>query len=94
MQVATEFRSEPVPAAAGGTTGLHEAARAMEEMFLAEMLGHAGLGETSESFGGGAGEEAFSSLLTREQARLLTERGGIGLAERLFEAMVRQQEQA
>jgi Rod binding domain-containing protein len=39
------------------------------------------------SFGGGAGEEAFSSLLTEEYARLLAERGGIGLAEQVFEAL-------
>ena len=40
-----------------------------------------------ESFGGGAGEEAFASLLTDEYARLLAERGGIGLAEQVFELL-------
>ena len=42
---------------------------------------------TSATFGGGAGEEAFASLLTDEYARLLAERGGIGLAEQVFELL-------
>jgi Rod binding domain-containing protein len=67
---------------------LREAAEAFEAVFLAEMLGHAGLGRPRRSFGGGAGEDAFASLLVHEQARLLSRRGGIGLAETLFEAMV------
>ncbi|MGG7566967.1 rod-binding protein [Rhodovulum sp. DZ06] len=66
---------------------LRAAAEAFEAQFLTEMLGHAGLGAPRSAFGGGPGEEAFASLLVREHARLLVERGGIGLAERLFEAM-------
>lgn len=60
---------------------LREAATAFEAAFLAEMLGHAGVGSTPDSFGGGAGEDAFASLLTREHARLLAEKGGLGLAD-------------
>ncbi len=85
--------SPPSAAGRGSPPGhpepLREAAKALEASFLAEMLAHAGLGETSEAFGGGPGEDAFASLLVREQARLLSERGGIGLAEKLFEAMTR-----
>ena len=62
-------------------------AEAFEAQFLAEMLQHAGFGAPRSAFGGGAGEDAFASLLVREHARLLAENGGIGLAERLFEAM-------
>ena len=40
-----------------------------------------------DAFGGGAGEDAFSSLLTQEYGRLLAERGGIGLAEQVFELL-------
>jgi len=61
-------------------------AEAFEAAFLAEMLKHSGINETP-SFGGGAGEDAFSSLLTQEYATLLAERGGIGLAERVFEVL-------
>ena len=59
----------------------------LEAGFLAEMLGHAGLGAARESFGGGAGEEQFSSFLRQEQANAMVKAGGIGLAESLFNAM-------
>ncbi len=66
---------------------LRAAAAEFEIQFLAEMLTHAGFGKARTEMGGGPGEEAFASLLVREQARLMSEAGGIGLAERLFEAL-------
>ncbi|MGY9049830.1 hypothetical protein P775_23080 [Puniceibacterium antarcticum] len=68
-------------------TALRDAAKELEAGFLAEMLKSAGLGETSESFGGGPGEEQFSSFLVQEQARAMVEGGGIGLAESLYNAL-------
>jgi peptidoglycan hydrolase FlgJ len=59
----------------------------LEATFLAEMLGHAGLGQSRESFGGGHGEDQFASFLKQEQARMIVERGGIGLAEAIFKTM-------
>jgi flagellar protein FlgJ len=41
------------------------------------------------AFGGGAGEAQFASFLTQEHARLLAERGGIGLAEGIYRALRR-----
>lgn len=67
---------------------LRAVARDLEASFLAEMLKHAGFGESRESFGGGVGEDQFASLLRDEHARSLTDRGGIGLAESLFRALV------
>jgi Rod binding domain-containing protein len=75
------------PAPAPEDAPAHAAARRFEAAFLAEMLKHTGLNATSATFGGGAGEEAFASLLTDEYARLLAERGGIGLAEQVFELL-------
>jgi Rod binding domain-containing protein len=76
---------------AAGTDG-HEAlrtvARDLEAAFLAEMLKHSGLGAGSDAFGGGVGETQFASFLTQEHARLFAERGGIGLAEGIFRALV------
>lgn len=67
---------------------LMQQAKELEAAFLAEMLGHAGLdAEADSAFGGGAGEEQFASFLRQEQATLMVERGGIGLAEALFRAM-------
>ena len=51
------------------------------------MLQYTGLNAMPDGFGGGAGEEAFGSLLTEQYARLLAERGGIGLAERIFDIL-------
>jgi Rod binding domain-containing protein len=67
---------------------LRAAAVAFEASFLAEMLKHAGAGQSAPGFDGGAGEAAFAQELVAEQAKLMAENGGIGLAERLFEAML------
>ena len=62
-------------------------AQALEASFLSEMLGYAGVGTPSTDFGGGIGEEQFSSFLRDEEARQMAAKGGIGLAEQLFRAM-------
>lgn len=64
-------------------------AQELEAAFLAEMLAHAGLGATEGAFSGGIGEEQFSSFLRQAQAQAIVENGGIGLAQRLFDSMVR-----
>lgn len=66
---------------------LRDAAQKMEATFLAEMLKSAGVGAPREAFGGGEGEEHFSSFLRDAQAQEMANAGGIGLAEALFEAM-------
>ncbi|MEQ6249634.1 rod-binding protein [Sulfitobacter sp. HNIBRBA3233] len=66
---------------------LMDAAKELEVTFLAEMLESAGLGEPSETFGGGAGEDQFGSLLIQHQARFIVDGGGIGLAQTLFETL-------
>jgi peptidoglycan hydrolase FlgJ len=75
-----------------GASPRHDALKAkaeeLESVFLAEMLAHSGVGELEGSFGGGLGEAQFSSFLRQEQARLIAERGGIGLAEMIFKTML------
>lgn len=68
---------------------LLEKARALEAAFLAEMLAHAGLGATEGEFSGGIGEEQFASYLRQAQAEAIVDNGGIGLAQRLFDSMTR-----
>ena len=82
-------RPGAAPAAAPTPTDIEarKAAEAFEAAYLAEMLKYSGLNAMPDGFGGGAGEEAFGSLLTDEYARLLAERGGIGIAEQVFEAL-------
>lgn len=66
---------------------LRAAAHKLEAAFLAEMLKSAGLGESRDTFGGGAGEDQFSSFLVQAQAEKMVEAGGIGLAEALYESL-------
>jgi Rod binding domain-containing protein len=63
------------------------AAEAFEASFIGEMLKESGINQSSASFGGGAGEEAFSSFLTEQYAAKLVRGGGFGLAEKIFEAL-------
>lgn len=79
-------------AAASPRTGverqLMEKAQELEAAFLAEMLSFAGLGAAEGAFAGGIGEEQFASFLRAEQARLMVARGGIGLAEQIFQSLL------
>jgi Rod binding domain-containing protein len=67
---------------------LRSAAVEIEAAFLSEMLKSAGLGEARKAFGGGAGEDQFSSFLVQHQARQLAESGGVGLSEILLRSMM------
>ncbi|MEL6959536.1 MAG: rod-binding protein [Pseudomonadota bacterium] len=64
-----------------------EVAKALEASFLQEMLASAGVGDVPSGFGGGIGEDQFASFMRQEQARRMTEAGGIGLAESIFRSM-------
>ena len=70
---------------------LRQAAQDLEASFLAEMLKSAGLGKARESFGGGAGEDQFSTFMIRAQADEMAKAGGIGLAESLYHALKERQ---
>lgn len=69
-------------------TELRAVASEFEAVFLAEMLSHSGLGASKGEFSGGVGEDAFSSMMTRQWADKLASKGGIGLADKIYEAMV------
>lgn len=75
------------PHAASPDDRLMQKAKELETAFLAEMLLFTGLGAASETMGGGAGEEQFASFLRTEQARLMVDQGGVGLAEMIFESL-------
>lgn len=70
---------------------LRDVAQQLEASFLAEMLKSAGLGKTRDHFGGGAGEDQFSSFMVQEQALQMVKAGGIGLSEALFHALKERQ---
>lgn len=73
---------------------LRQATTRLEASFLSEMMKAAGLGQTRDAFGGGIGEEQFTSFLTESYADSMARRGGIGLADNLYEFMLRGQTEA
>lgn len=64
----------------------------LEASFLAEMLKSAGLGQARGAFGGGPGEDQFSSFLIREYADEAARTGGIGLRESIYRSLIGQKE--
>jgi flagellar protein FlgJ len=78
----TSLASKPEPSAE-----VAAAARAFEGMFVAEMLSQAGLGANNGEFGGGEGEAAFSSFLTRAYADSIAASGRFGLSEAIVRAL-------
>ena len=73
----------------GRSEVLQAKAEDLEAVFLAEMLAHAGMGEQQGAFSGAEGEAQFTSFLRQEQARAIVQSGGIGLAESIFNSMLR-----
>jgi peptidoglycan hydrolase FlgJ len=67
---------------------LRTKAQELETTFLSEMLSHAGMGKAQGSFGGGIGEDQFASFLRNAQATAMVDRGGLGLAEHFFQALM------
>jgi peptidoglycan hydrolase FlgJ len=78
----------PRPAESPREIQLRTKARDLETTFLSEMLSHAGFGDARSSFGGGVGEDQFASFLRNAQATGIVDRGGIGLAEHFFRALM------
>ena len=81
----------PRPPKSNSDLELQNVAKKLEASFLAEMLKSTGLGKSPEGFGGGQGEDQFTSFLVRAQAEKMVEAGGIGLAESIFNALKRTQ---
>lgn len=84
--------ANPPPALTDPHARLREVSQDLEAAFLTEMLKHAGFGEARESFGGGIGEEQFSSMLRNEHAQAIADQGGLGLAESIFQSLVQRVE--
>ena len=68
---------------------LMDKAKALEAAFLSEMLSYAGVDASEGEFSGGIGEDQYASFLRDTQARAIVDHGGIGLAEKLFQSLIR-----
>jgi peptidoglycan hydrolase FlgJ len=73
---------------------LRTKAQELETTFLSEMLSHASFGDARISFGGGVGEDQFGSFLRNAQASGMVDRGGIGLTEHFFRALMARDDNA
>lgn len=79
--------SPPVAQSATATRRMRQAAEDLEATFLAEMLKPMGAGAPREEFGGGAGEDQFSSFLVEQEAKAMARHGGIGLGEAIYRSL-------
>ncbi len=61
-------------------------AREFETAFVAQMLSHSGLAKALNA-NSGFGGEAFSSLLVEQYAGQIVDRGGFGLADKIYEQL-------
>jgi Rod binding domain-containing protein len=91
---------DTLSAAAGATSAkdlakrgqIKETAQKFETSFMSVMMQTMFEGvKTSEPFGGGAGEDAFKSLLTEAMAKEVTKSGGVGLASTVQREMLKLQ---
>ena len=67
---------------------LLRAAQELEASFLSEILKSSGLASPSQAFGGGVGEQHFSTFLVREYASIIAENGGLGMAEAIYQSLL------
>lgn len=74
---------------------LRKSAHEFETMFVSQMLSHMWENmEVDETFGGGHGEEMFRGMLVNEYGKQITQRGGIGIADSAYRAMLEAQEKS
>lgn len=78
MQIGAPHSPAPPPE----RIALRRAAQEFEAAFLAEMLKSAGVGRMP-----GQRDDPFASFMTQAQARAMVERGGLGLAPRIEQAL-------
>lgn len=71
-----------------------KAARDFEAMAIGQMLEpmFATVDSSKDMFSGGAGEESFKPMLVTEMAKEVEARGGLGLADGIYQQMLRMQE--
>lgn len=92
------FMAGAPPRAGATPNAAHEAARDAAKKFEAMIIGvmlepmFAGI-KTDGPFGGGSSENVFKSLLIHEYAKSISNSGGIGVADAVYQQMLKIQEQ-
>lgn len=81
MNCGDRMKIDAMSQAPGAPSGVTATADQLEQAFLEEMLKYYGPAPAEGAFSGGAGEDQFSSFLTREYAALLAGQMDLGFAE-------------
>ena len=84
-----------LPAASSDPAQLRKAARDFEAMAIGELLKPMfdTIDLSKGPFGGGAGEAAWKPILVEHMARAIAARGGLGLADHIYQSLLRMQEE-
>ncbi|HPQ50188.1 MAG: rod-binding protein [Alphaproteobacteria bacterium] len=70
-----------------------QAAKDFEAVFVSEMIKPMfEMIEVDETFGGGKGEEVFRGMLVQEYGKIISNQGGIGIADDIQAELLKQQE--
>ena len=94
--IASDVRQQAVPSGppkmpkASASDPLRAAAEKLEAGFWAEMLKSAQPEENKNSFSSGIGETQFYSFLRTAHADALVRGGGLGLAETIYQSLLKQ----
>lgn len=84
-----------LPQAVDSAKRAHEIGREFEAHFLGQVFQNMFRGLESDGFfGGGQGEAVFRDFMADEMGRIVTRRGGVGLAEEVASLLMARQEQA
>lgn len=82
--------SAPTPAM---KSRAHHAAEQFEAVFLGQMFDQMEAGvPVDPTFGGGSGERIYRSMLDQQYAQAVAARGGIGIAKRIYQEILKLQE--
>lgn len=91
-----QFQAGMLDFRAGGTVSkqeAREAAESFEAVFLSQVLNTMFSGiQAGGPFGGGAGSEIYRSMLNEEYAAAIARQGGIGIADRVYNEILKVQE--
>ena len=95
-QIRAAYAGDTAKLAAGASNGtqIDEAAKQFESVFISEMLKpmFEEVNKADPMFGGGKGEEVFNGMMVDQYGKMLSERGGIGIAGRVKAELLRLQE--
>lgn len=72
---------------------IEQTAREFEAVFIAEMMKPMFEGISTEApFGGGKGEEVFRGMMMQEYGKMISQTGGLGIADSVKNQMIQMQE--